>query len=135
MSAKRPRRFCSDSEGGAILEFAILAPALLLFIVGILVGGWALHSVSSVRYALAEAGRALQIDPSLTADALTAIVRSRARAIEDPNLSVTLVVGEPNDGIKMAEATVDYVVSLQVPLLPPLDFDFQTTVVVPLISL
>jgi Flp pilus assembly protein TadG len=107
VSARPPRAFCSDCDGGAAIEFAILGPALLLFIIGILVCGWTFHSVSSVRYALAEAGRALQMNPDLTAEALTEIVRNRAGAIVDPNLAVTLVVGPPNGGIKMAQATVD----------------------------
>ena len=101
---------------------------------GIFCGGWAFHSVSSVRYALAEAGRALQMDPTLTSDQLAEIVRTRAGAIVDPDLSVSLVIGAPNAGIKLAQATVDYVVTFQVPLLPSLDFDFQTSVTVPLTS-
>jgi Flp pilus assembly protein TadG len=134
VSARNSRSFTSDCDGGAALEFAILGPILIMFIIGILVSGWAFHSVSSVRYALAEAGRALQLDPDLTSDDLADIVRTRAGTIVDPDLSVTLVVGPPDGGIKMAEATVDYVVSFQFPLLPPLDFDFQTSVTVPLVS-
>lgn len=132
MFARTARNFRSNCEGGAALEFAILAPALILFIIGILVGGWAFHSVSSVRYALAEAGRALQMNPELTAEALTEIVKTRAGNIVDPDLSVTLVVGPPNGGIKLAQATVNYVVTFQALFLPPLDFDFQTSVTVPL---
>jgi len=111
-----------------------MAPALIFFIIGILVAGWTFHSVSSVRYALAEAGRALQMNPEMTEAELAAIVRTRAGTIIDPDLSVTLTIGPPNGGIKLAEATADYVVTFQAPFLPPLDFDFETSVTVPLAS-
>ncbi|TIP79183.1 MAG: pilus assembly protein, partial [Mesorhizobium sp.] len=47
MSAKR-RAFSRDGSGGAALEFALIAPFLIMLLFGIFAFGWALNAMSSV---------------------------------------------------------------------------------------
>lgn len=126
------RKSAANSDGGAAIEFAIVAPFLIALIAGIFSVGWMMHSISSVRYALAEAGRALQLDPDMTEEALTSLVNAKMEGIGKPGVTISLVIGEPEGGIRLAQATADYAIVFSVPLLPQFTFDFETSVSVPL---
>ena len=128
----RSLRTCADDEGGAAIEFAIVAPILFAFIAGILSLGWVMHSVSSVRFALQEAGRTLQLNPEMTQDDLADVVEANLGWFAKPEVTVNLSVGEPEGGISLAQATAQYAIIFSVPLLPPLEFELQTSVTVPL---
>ncbi|RUT98074.1 TadE/TadG family type IV pilus assembly protein, partial [Mesorhizobium sp. M7A.T.Ca.TU.009.02.1.1] len=60
MSA-RVSAFRRDRSGGAGLEFALIAPFLVMLLFGIFAFGWSMHSVSSVRYTLETSARSLQL--------------------------------------------------------------------------
>jgi Flp pilus assembly protein TadG len=134
VSARGLRRSLADEQGGAAVEFAIVAPLLFALIAGILMLGWTFHSVSSVRYALEEAGRSLQLDPQMTEAELADVVEARLEMLAKPEVTVTLVVGEPEDGIRIAQATAQYAITFSVPLLPSFELEMQTSVTVPLTS-
>ena len=65
MSA-RASIFRRDRSGGAGLEFALIAPFLIVLLFGIFVLGWSMNSVSSVRYTLETSFRSLQLQNTLT---------------------------------------------------------------------
>jgi Flp pilus assembly protein TadG len=132
--ARSLRRIAGHQGGGAAVEFAVVAPLLIALIAGILTIGWAFHSISSVRYALEEAGRALQLDPDMTETELAALVEANVGELAKPDVTVTLIIDEPDGGIRLAHATAQYALSFSVPLLPPLEFNLQTSVTVPLSS-
>jgi Flp pilus assembly protein TadG len=134
VSARCFRRRFADEQGGAAVEFAIVAPLLFALIAGIFVLGWTMHSVASVRYALEEAGRSLQLDPDMTETELADVVEAKLDRLARPDVTVTLVVGEPEDGIRIAQATAQYAITFSVPLLPSFELEMQTSVTVPLTS-
>ncbi|ESZ58059.1 hypothetical protein X727_32070 [Mesorhizobium sp. L103C119B0] len=54
MSAERiGSRWRRDCSGAAGLEFALIAPFLVMLLFGIFAFGWAMNAVSTVRYTLA----------------------------------------------------------------------------------
>lgn len=134
MCARSPRRIVGHEGGGAAIEFAIVAPLLFAVIAGILSVGWAMHSISSVRYALEAAGRTLQLNPEMTETELADVVGAKLGKLAKPDVTVSLTVGEPEAGIRLAQATARYVITFSVPLLPPFELDLQTSVTVPLTS-
>ena len=48
------------------MEFALIAPFLIILLFGIFALGWSMHSVSSVRYTLETSSRSLQLQNTLT---------------------------------------------------------------------
>jgi Flp pilus assembly protein TadG len=53
----------NDSRGSTAVEFGIVAPALIMSILGIFWFGWSMHNASSLNFVLDQAGRALQLNP------------------------------------------------------------------------
>src|SRR5262245_39469465 len=69
----RRRRWLSLLQcrrGTAAVEFALVCPALFIFLLGIYSVGSVMHCISSVRYALEETARMLQLNPTLTEEDL-----------------------------------------------------------------
>ncbi len=63
---QRIREGVRCESGTAAIEFAFVFPLLIMLIVGIYAVGSVMHSISSVRYALEDTARMLQINPALT---------------------------------------------------------------------
>jgi Flp pilus assembly protein TadG len=105
VSGKHAQRWLRDRRGASAVEFALVAPAFSTMLIGLFVLGWSMHCISSLRLALEESGRALQIDQTLTATQLTALVRGELRAIGDPNVTVKLADDTSIAGVKMARIT------------------------------
>ena len=126
MSADR-RRLLDDDRGASAVEFALIAPLLVIFLFGLFQVGWALHCASSVRYALEESARAVSIDPDLTAAEVQAAMRTRLTAFADPEFTVAIAQAPGPAGLVITELTSDYVHELAVPLLPVWDIRFQAT--------
>lgn len=55
-------RFAADKSGNLVVEFGLLAPALMLFIFGIAEGGRLLWTVNALHYSVQEAARCATID-------------------------------------------------------------------------
>ena len=124
----------ANDSGSAAVEFAMVGPLLIIMIVGILSVGWLMHSVSSTRYALEEAGRAMLVDATMTESELTTLVTSKLGQLSGRDVKVSLVVDEAVDGIRLAHATAEIPVKFSVPLLPEFAFSFDTSVTIPLIE-
>jgi Flp pilus assembly protein TadG len=123
-----------DDRGGAAIEFAILAPALLVLVFGILAVGWAINGVSSVNHALERTGRALQLNPSLTSNQMLQLIRTQVDYLGTPNIAVALTVDAPSNGIKLAHVTATYNFVLDLPLLSSQSIAYSSTVTVPLVA-
>lgn len=122
--------FHGDS-GTSAVEFALIAPVLIVFLFGILAVGWAFHCISSLQLALEQSGRALQIDPTLSQSQIDGMVKNELTNLGDPNVSVALTTGSIN-GVTTATISGTYVFQITVPLLPAYSIDYQTAVNVPL---
>ena len=117
--------------GTSAVEFALIAPLLIVFLFGIFAAGWAVHCISSLQLALEQSGRALQIDPTLNQSQLDAMVKNELAGLGDPNVSVALTAGSIN-GVTTATISGTYIFQITVPLLPAYSIDYQTAVNVPL---
>jgi Flp pilus assembly protein TadG len=132
VSARAGARFLRDAKGTSAVEFAIIAPAFFLLLVGVFEVGWAGHKLSSLRFALQESGRVLLVTPTMSATDFDALVKSKLSDIADPNVTTSLVVDAPSGGVKLAHATATYNFTISVPMLPERSFSYQTAITVPL---
>lgn len=126
------RSIRSDCNGSTSVEFAILSPVLILFILGLFVAGWAIHCTQSVRLALEQGGRALQIDESLTEQDLANLVRSKLKSIGDPEVLISLSDDTSVAGVRAKSLSARYAFSLPVPFYGAYEATYSTSVKVPL---
>lgn len=126
------RRYIRDERGSAAVEFSLVVPIFLTLIAGIFAVGWAAHSTHNVRFALAEAARALQLKPSLTQPELQSLVRSKVYDGHEPELiTVTLLLSPLSAGVQLAHTTATYPVNITVPLIGSYSFSYSVSMTVP----
>ncbi|WP_292400571.1 TadE/TadG family type IV pilus assembly protein [Mesorhizobium sp.] len=116
------------------MEFALLAPFLMMLLFGIFAFGWALNAMSSVRYTLETSSRALQMKNSLTQAQIQAIATEKLLALGLKDVKVTIGIDPPNGGFRMAHLTATYAFVIEFPYFDRYPIDYATTVTVPLIG-
>jgi Flp pilus assembly protein TadG len=137
VSGDRPRRpilgaWLREDGGAAAVEFALVLPAMLVCLVGLVQVGWALHCGSSVRWALESSARQLLLNPGTTADQLKTAMTDKLQTIADPNnLTVTVTSGSSN-GAPVLQASSRYVYDLQILFLPSQQLTFTAATTVPI---
>lgn len=129
MSAER-RTLAGDQSGASAVEFAMVAPLLVVLLFGVFQVGWALHCASSVRYALEESARALSIDPDITAAEVEAAMRARLVRFADPEISVAIAADASTPGLDVTSLNATYVHALSVPMLPTWELRFESAAAV-----
>src|SRR4029450_11567948 len=88
---RTPADLVANADGLAAIEFGLILPILFLLLVGIIQFAWTVHCAASVRWALDASGRALMINPSLTADDLRTTMVGKLKGIADTkNLTLTV---------------------------------------------
>jgi Flp pilus assembly protein TadG len=130
--AKAPssgRGFLGNRSGGAALEFALLGPVFLLFIIGLFQVCWAMYCSSSVRYALHNSARALVLNPSMSQSDFQALVTSAVTPLVAQNVAVTLVKTSPGNGLQLSTATATYNYQIVIPFIPTYNGQFTTSFV------
>jgi Flp pilus assembly protein TadG len=131
VSARRrqgaPRRFLANRHGGAALEFAMLGPVFLMFIIGFFQVAWAMYCASSVRYALHNSARALVLNPAMSQSAFQSLVQSAVTPLAAENVSVSLTKTFPNAGLQLAQATATYDFQIVTPFMPTYHGHFSTS--------
>lgn len=128
------RAFTGDASGGAGLEFALLAPFLMMLLFGIFAFGWALNAMSSVRYTLETSSRALQMKNSLTQAQIQAIATEKLLDLGLKDVEVTIGIDPPSGGFRMAHLTATYAFVIEFPYFDQYPINYATTVTVPLIG-
>ena len=135
MSADRIiSRWRRDTSGGAGLEFALIAPFLIMLLFGIFAFGWSFNSISTVRYTLETSSRALQLNNTLTQSQIQAIATQKLLALGLKNVTVTIVVDPASGGFKMAHLTASYAFVIEFPYFDQYPIYYATTVTVPLVA-
>ncbi len=86
-------------RGGALVEFAIILPLLIVLLFGIMVASWAFAQVNDVRHGAREGARLAAVDFGTTAAIRTEVCDRMDRTSASP-ISVTLdtVSGTPYRG-------------------------------------
>lgn len=124
----RPRRrIATDASGALAVEFAMIAPLLIIVLIGTFQVGWALFCASSVRYALDEAARALSIDPEITEDELERVMRKRLDTVSDAQIRLSVNADTASPGLHITNLQATYVHFMTAPLLPVFELRFEWT--------
>lgn len=129
-----PSAFGRDRSGGAGLEFALIAPFLIILLFGIFALGWSMHSVSSVRYTLETSSRSLQLQNTLTQADIQSIATQKLQALGLKNVNVTIAIDPASGGFRMAHLTATYAFVVDFPYLDTFPINYATTVTVPLVG-
>ncbi len=118
------------SSGSAAVEFAFVFPLLLVLLLGIYSVGSVMHCISSVRYALEETARMLQLDPSLTEGDLQAAIDTKLANYGSRAVMVTLTMSTEEDetGSEIAHLSASYSWLIAVPFIPTYDGAYQQSV-------
>jgi Flp pilus assembly protein TadG len=122
----------SDCQGSTALEFALLSPVLILFLLGLFVVGWAIHCSQSVRLALEQGGRALQINERLTEQDIATLVRSKLTSIGNPEVLIALADDTSIAGVRAKKLSASYEINIAIPFYGAFMATYSTSVKVPL---
>ncbi|MER9302574.1 pilus assembly protein [Mesorhizobium sp. M0293] len=133
MSA-RASAFRRDRSGGAGLEFALIAPFLVMLLFGIFAFGWSMHSVSSVRYVLETSSRSLQLKSTLTQADIQSIATQKLQVLGFKGVNVTIAIDPASGGFRMAHLTATYAFVIDFPYFSNFPVNYATTVTVPLVG-
>lgn len=123
------RRFLKDRSGAGALEFALVAPAVLLILFGSFQFAWAMHNAASVNFALEQASRDLVTTASLSQAQLQAKVDAKLKDLAPGSVTVALTRWTAG-GVKYAKASARYRHDFQVPFLAEQDWTSTSNVVV-----
>ncbi|ODA95464.1 pilus assembly protein TadE [Mesorhizobium sp. SEMIA 3007] len=130
----RQSAFRRDRSGGSGLEFALIAPFLIILLFGIFALGWSMHSVSSVRYTLETSSRSLQLQNTLTQADIQSIATQKLQALGLKDVNVTIAIDPASGGFRMAHLTATYAFVVDFPYLDTFPINYATTVTVPLVG-
>lgn len=114
-----PRRQANlrhDERGAAAVEFALVAPALIMLIVGIVQLGVLFMANAGLRNAVAEGARYATLYPRPTATQIRQRIGDSRFGLKPANMSTPTITYGTSDGANYAEIRVTYTV--------PLDFIF-----------
>ena len=135
MSAKQRRQaFAGDISGGAGIEFALVAPLLIMLLFGIFAFGWSMNNVSSVRYALEASARSLQLNNTLTQSDIQAVATQKLQALGLQNVNVTITTDPASGGFRMAHVNASYAFVISFPYFSDYPINYTTSVTVPLVG-
>ena len=114
-----PEKTTTD-RGAAMVEFAIIAPLLLLLVFGIIEFGRAYNAQNSLTHAAREGAReyAISQDPM----AGEAAAKNAATSLRSSDITVTLSACDPG---QPATVTLEYPFRLQIAFFPINDFTMQ----------
>jgi len=127
-------RRAGAESGATALEFALVAPVLIVFLFGTFQLAWALHCAASVRWSLETNARTLLLNPSTTAAQLKSAMLTQLSGVADAsNITVALANDNSTPNAPMVRASSTYQANLAIPFLSAkaLTFNAQTEVPLP----
>ncbi|WP_203291495.1 TadE/TadG family type IV pilus assembly protein [Maricaulis parjimensis] len=126
------RRFGRDRSGAGALEFALISPALIFMIIGVIQVSLALYKGSTVQWIAERAVRTAMIDASVDASALTQIIQTDlAEMGEDLQVEVAFQVDDTG-AVPIGRIQVDYAYPVTLPLVETFYATFSVDSVVPM---
>jgi Flp pilus assembly protein TadG len=132
MSASaRVRSLGRDEGGAAAVEFAIVVPVFLAIMMTIWEFGFAQHKLSSIRFAMENASRALLVNNAMTQAQLSTMVKSQLSSIADNNVTITLT-STTVSGTTIKKLTGTYTSSIGIPGMATIPVNWSTVVSTPI---
>jgi len=123
----RPVRYLRHQGGATALEFAMVLPIFIAFMIGIFEFGWAQHKLSTIRFAMETAARQLMLNPTLTEAQISTLVKNKINGIGDSNVTITLTMVDTVGG-KVAKMTGVYASDIGIPQVASFPLNWTTTV-------
>jgi Flp pilus assembly protein TadG len=124
------RRGAADEGGAAALEFALVLPPLVVFILGIWYIGWALNLGGEVRHAVELGSRIYITNPNATTSDLQTAVASHLTDV--PIASVTLATSSTTVGTATSQhITWSYATTAPIPFMSAIPISFSGAYDVP----
>lgn len=122
LAVAEPKRRLSSlwrcTSGTVAIEFAFVFPLLIVLVLGIFTVGSVMHCISSVRYALEETARMLQMNSSLTQGDLQAVIDKKLTYYGDQAVTLTMKVDKDSFGSSVAHLTATYPYFIAIPFIP-----------------
>ena len=124
------RHFRNDA-GSSAVEFAIVAPAFLGLVFSIFYAGWTAFDMHTVHFAVVGAGRAVQLNPSLTQSDVQKLITDQVSTLSGgSNVTVTLTKGAIVNGTQLTTAAATYPLTFTIPLIGTYTYNYATGVTV-----
>ena len=115
------------TSGTVAVEFAFVFPVLVVFVMGIFAVGSVMHCISSVKYALEETGRMLQMNTSLTEDDLQTAIDQKLASYGNQAVTLTMTVDKDDFGSSVAHLTATYPYQIAIPFVPRYEGSYELT--------
>lgn len=128
---RKSRAFPGESRGSTAVEFAIVAPVLVTFIIGTLMLGIAYYQASTIQWSLERSIRAIMIDEDTSLSDIEAAMADDLDRIGNPDVELTYTL-DTSGSVTMAIITADYDIPLNVPFLPTYNLHYSIEDAVPL---
>lgn len=127
-------QYARSNKAASSLEFAIVAPVLLLFLFGIFYIGWAIYGINSAGHAIEQTGRALQINQKLNSSELNAIYKSKISVSGMTVDDLIMTKSAPQGGYTLATLKGPIWIRFIIPFMGPIEIDCTVFRQVPLIA-
>jgi Flp pilus assembly protein TadG len=112
-------RLCADERGLSAVEFALVAPVLLLAIIGAAQLGGLFMANAALSHSLAEGARYAGIFPQPTQAQIRERMTASRFGLKPANLSTPTITTGKSDGADYLEISVTYSVPLDFVLIKP----------------
>jgi Flp pilus assembly pilin Flp len=109
---RKPGRIRRDERGASVIEFALLAPVLVAFIIGISQLGLLFFANAGLGNAVSEGARMATLYPRPTNEQISARVNDRRFGLDPAYVSGPAIVEGVEDGAPYAEITMTYAAPL-----------------------
>ncbi len=126
------RRLWSNGSGATALEFALVAPVLILAMIGIFNIGYAIHCGSSVRNAVEQSSRMLIANPATTATSLQTKAKTLLTSVPIDTLTVKVATETVTGTVQVKRVSWTYNYILWIPFMDQKTLAMGSSVVVPL---
>ena len=128
----RARRFMRDRAGATALEFAIVAPVLILLLIGIFNVGYAMYCGAAVRNAIQRAARVLILTPATPASTISSAAQALLADVPVNDLAVSVTTETVSSSMQVERVSWTYDYVLSVPFSNTSTLSFGSSMVVPM---
>ena len=126
--ARRSANLWRCGRGTVAVEFAMVFPLLIVMLLGIYSVGAVMNSISTVRFALEETARVLQMNPDLAESDLQEIIDEKLAGYGSQSVTLTMSVEEDGFGSDVAHLTASFPFTLAIPYIPTFEGAYDQSV-------